>query len=375
MQGLKLHNPKSKRQPNQHAKDYNYLSKANGDTGQRLGRHGSHETENPPGAGQKLIPDKLESACHDIKGSQGSGKGKGSPQSERSPPSRAIKCQGASADTVGDLADAGLSCEGRVSVLREDFEHVENSHVLTRSEHTTSCRRARVERNSEEDLQIKSHSSHSDSKRKNNSASGPQCRNRKPGHQHKSDDPDLSLKSEQSLCSVESEEHTEVHSADSETISAVTDSTSGSEAAGAAAGICFFDPCGHGADAADVQVASQPQQDMGPDCDEYNPLRPEYAPFKETSEGRRRIARKLHREISAFISRNDIKAEESRWFRNMIVEKVRHAAQSCWENCSVEVYGSCSTNLFLPHRFVVNLNSSFKINLKYSFFTAMWTWW
>ncbi len=98
------------------------------------------------------------------------------------------------------------------------------------------------------------------------------------------------------------------------------------------------------------QCQSPPSDLPDPDASEYNPLRPEYPPFAALPEGRLKTARRLHSEIACFVARNDSAALDSRRFRQLIVDKVRLAAQSCWENSTVEVYGSFSTNLFLPHR-------------------------
>jgi hypothetical protein len=229
-----------------------------------------------------------------------------------------------------------------VSDFREYCESVENfdSHAI--SEKTSSCRQARVERNFEEDPSHQIMAGSVELKRK----PGPNhCRNKKSGH--KSADPDHHVKHEKAAESEHSEVHPEL-----DVDTAESNSASGSEAAGAASGICYCNSTVNTAEGTEEgQPASpQPQPDPGPEFSDYNPLRPEYVPYAEVSEGRQRIARRLHGEIVAFVSKNDADTEESRSSRNLIVDKVRRAAQSCWENCSVDVYGSCSTNLFLPHR-------------------------
>ena len=220
------------------------------------------------------------------------------------------------------------------------------------AQQTTSTRLARIEQIAEESQHANNLVLHEDSKRKGNSAST-KALDRMPATeiQHAQGvegnaildcgetKPEILLQSEP--------EH----------------EASGSRAAGNAAGISFqhsqeesskivgsfvTDLNASGSEITSSSAA--PVVQAMPDMSEFNPLRPEYPSFTEISEGRRKTTRRLHAEIVEFVAKNDAEADRTRWSRMRIVDKVRAAAQSVWENCNVDVYGSFSTNLFLPHR-------------------------
>jgi len=279
--------------------------------------------------------------------------------------------------TVDTLADYGIEVHPSESV-----------EEVARPEHlTSSCRRARFERTCEEDsLHSRTHGLNSDSKSKRSAwpseanarggrksgavAANPQARSEEVGSKCRGSP------SRTEPARILHEQQDQVGAVLNEEGLAVPATTeSGSEAAAAASGIWYAatnsptpstpnpssprvtippadcelnlpqppSPC--------AQCQSPPCSDVPePEASEYNPLRPEYPPFVSLPEGRLKTARRLHSEIAAFVARNDSAAEESRRFRQLIVDKVRLAAHSCWENSTVEVYGSFSTNLFLPHR-------------------------
>lgn len=99
---------------------------------------------------------------------------------------------------------------------------------------------------------------------------------------------------------------------------------------------------------------------MFPQVCEFNPLKPSFPSFQSQSVERQNAARSLHKEIGNFLANHEEEADLSRHFRSRIVEVVRSTVRSCWENSVVDVYGSFSTNLFLPHSdvdlVVVNAN-------------------
>jgi len=99
---------------------------------------------------------------------------------------------------------------------------------------------------------------------------------------------------------------------------------------------------------------------MFPQVCEFNPLKPSFPSFQTQSIERKNTARSLHGEIDTLLTRHEAEASQSRHLRNRIVEVVRSTVRSCWENSVVDVYGSFSTNLFLPHSdvdlVVVNAN-------------------
>jgi hypothetical protein len=262
---------------------------------------------------------------------------------------------------------------------------------------TSSCRRSRVERAFEEDsLQTRTQGLNTDSKLKRSAwPSEANARvSRKGGavaanQPSRCEEESSKLRSPPSRADSARVPHEQQEAVDTvindEGLALPSASESGSEAAAAASGIWYAatnsptpstptptsprvtiplpdcelppSPC--------AQCQSPPCSDVPePEASAYNPLRPEYLAFDGMPEGRMKTARRLHSEIVDFVSRNDTAAEESRRFRQLIVDKVRLAAHSCWENSTVEVYGSFSTNLFLPHRWAEVLRTVRSVPMK-----------
>jgi len=110
----------------------------------------------------------------------------------------------------------------------------------------------------------------------------------------------------------------------------------------------------------DVQELSRMQYDTGckgPDkphkagskrLSHYNPLRPEHHSFTSMPDDRKSVTRRLHSEIVELLNQV-YPTNTTRSRRQRIVDLVDEAVKSCWEGAHVEVYGSFSTDLYLPH--------------------------
>jgi len=80
----------------------------------------------------------------------------------------------------------------------------------------------------------------------------------------------------------------------------------------------------------------------------YNPLRPEHHCFASMPDDRKSVTRRLHSEIVELLNQV-YPTNSTRTRRQRIVDLVDEAVKSCWEGAHVEVYGSFSTDLYLPH--------------------------